>query len=336
MPAFLFAGEPVLANDTMANFAAGGLTFSRTDAVAMVSEDLYLSTDEVRVAYRFRNLTGRDVAGTVAFPMPDIKADHFSPVAYPDGPPENPMRFSVTVDGRSVPVALAKKAMVDGIDVTDTLRELRIPLEPYAEEVEAALKRLDTDNLRRLASRRIIQVLFGDGSEYGENGREGPIDPGSEIVPNWVLSAAYHWQQTFPAGRDIEIRHRYKPSVGGSVLPLDAMARARNEAELLIDGEGACLDRDFVSGARRWAERERRKQGGQLSRRIDYVLVTGGNWAGPIGSFTLTVDKGRPGNLVSFCGEGVKKIGPTLFRMTKTDFTPKENLRVLILDTGRS
>ena len=36
----------------------------------------------------------------------------------------------------------------------------------------------------------------------------------------------------------------------------------------------------------------------------------------PIGRFRLVVDKGAPGNLVSFCGEGVRKISPTRFEMS--------------------
>jgi hypothetical protein len=43
------------------------------------------------------------------------------------------------------------------------------------------------------------------------------------------------------------------------------------------------------------------------------------------------VDKGAPDNLVSFCGEDVKKIGDTQFEMRKTDYTPDGNLAVLIL-----
>ena len=37
-------------------------------------------------------------------------------------------------------------------------------------------------------------------------------------------------------------------------------------------------------------------------------------------------------NLVSFCGEGIRKIAPTRFEMRKSDFTPKSDLYVLILE----
>jgi hypothetical protein len=43
------------------------------------------------------------------------------------------------------------------------------------------------------------------------------------------------------------------------------------------------------------------------------------------------VDKEDPANYISFCGTGVKKIGPTQFEMIKTDFVPTKNLSILIL-----
>jgi hypothetical protein len=65
--------------------------------------------------------------------------------------------------------------------------------------------------------------------------------------------------------------------------------------------------------------------------RIEYILATGVNWAGPIGDFTLMVDKGSPANLVSFCGDGVRKVSPPQFELHKADFTPTTDLAVLIL-----
>jgi hypothetical protein len=69
--------------------------------------------------------------------------------------------------------------------------------------------------------------------------------------------------------------------------------------------------------------------------RINYVLKTGANWAGPIGAFRLVVDKGAPQNLVSFCGDSVAKIGPTRFEMRGHDFRPAADLHVLILEPLR-
>ena len=57
------------------------------------------------------------------------------------------------------------------------------------------------------------------------------------------------------------------------------------------------------------------------------------DWGGgAIAKFRLVVDKGSTDNLVSFCGEGIKKIGPTTFEMVKTDFWPQKDLDILILE----
>jgi hypothetical protein len=42
------------------------------------------------------------------------------------------------------------------------------------------------------------------------------------------------------------------------------------------------------------------------------------------------VDKGDA-TLVSFCGNGVKKIGPTTFEMTAKDYTPRRDINVLFI-----
>ncbi|WP_273560710.1 DUF4424 family protein [Methylobacterium sp. NMS14P] len=66
---------------------------------------------------------------------------------------------------------------------------------------------------------------------------------------------------------------------------------------------------------------------------LSYVITSGGNWAGPIGTFKLTVDKGDPATLVSFCGTGVRKTGPTTFESVATDYVPGHDIDILLLKT---
>src|SRR5918997_756363 len=83
------------ANDGIAEREAGGLVFRTTDEIDMLSEDLYVSADEIRVRYRFRNRAPHDVRVTVAFPLPDhdLREDFYGDTAYPRD-------FRTTVDGR--------------------------------------------------------------------------------------------------------------------------------------------------------------------------------------------------------------------------------------------
>ena len=45
----------------------------------------------------------------------------------------------------------------------------------------------------------------------------------------------------------------------------------------------------------------------------------------------MVVDKGSSRNLVSFCGEGVRKTGPTTFEVRRRNYTPTRDLSVLIV-----
>jgi Domain of unknown function (DUF4424) len=56
-----------LANDTTAELPTGGLIFTKSNDIEMLSEDLFVSMKEIRVRYRFYNHTGRDVVTRVAF-----------------------------------------------------------------------------------------------------------------------------------------------------------------------------------------------------------------------------------------------------------------------------
>jgi hypothetical protein len=64
---------------------------------------------------------------------------------------------------------------------------------------------------------------------------------------------------------------------------------------------------------------------------LDYVLLTANSWAGPIGKFRLTLDKGDPDSVISVCMDGIKKTSPTTFVVEKNDYTPDRDLRVLLV-----
>src|SRR3546814_10828886 len=71
----LLAVAPVLANDTSAVLTTGGLEFITNQDIVMESEELFISKDEIRVVYQFRNDGDVDPNILVAFPMPDIRSE---------------------------------------------------------------------------------------------------------------------------------------------------------------------------------------------------------------------------------------------------------------------
>jgi len=311
----LVLAAPALANDSTATTAAGGLVLTRNRDIDMVSEDLFVSAQRVRVAYVFRNRSARAVTVTVAFPMPDreLLPAYYQDVALPSG-------FRTTVEGRPVAMRVERKALAGGRDVSALLAGLKIPL--TGEGSAAALDRLPRAEQDRLLA---MKVAGPDESDGGDGMKR-------HLAPAWTLRETWYWDQTFPAGRDLHVEHSYAPGTGGSVGTMLASRQARREPEGRRMIADYCVDADFLAAIDRRAAATRAEFATLPEKRIHYVLTTGANWAAPIGRFRLVVDKGAPDNLVSFCADGLRKMSPTRFELVKTNWRPERDLKVLIVE----
>lgn len=302
------AASAALANDSTAEKAAGGLVLTRTDAIDMVSEDLYVSPRQVRVAYVFRNRTRAPVRTIVAFPMPDRDLDEMynSDTNYPGG-------FRTLVDGRPVTMQVERRALLNGVDHTTLLEGMGIPArtgDPGSDVLPDALSRLSPANRRRL-------------SEMGLIGNDGGLHP------LWTVKETYYWEQVFPAGRELRVQHSYSPGTGGSVTVALASPDFRASPEGREEQRRYCTDRAFLAALGRMSARE--GSGIFLSQQnLSYILTTGANWRSPIGRFRLVVDKRNPRALISFCGEGVRRISPTQFEIRRRNWRPTRDLHILI------
>lgn len=314
---------PALANDTSAVLSTGGLQFITNSDIVMESEELFISMEEIRVTYRFRNDGALDQNILVAFPMPDIVPDFFSPVAYPTGPDDNLFEFETRMNGVPVAATLHEYAYAFGVDRTKTVKQLGLPLVPFTAAASAAADALDDETTERLMHLGLLGLDEYDAGEGMER----------HHWPAWTYKATYTWEGFFPAGETVTVEHRYKPSVGGTVgvsflsEPYEGYDPAQEYAAKY------CTDESFVRAVRATLSSPDEPWSAPfLESWISYILTTGSNWGGGgIEKFRLVVDKGSPENLVSFCGEDVKKIGPTTFEMVETDFWPERELDILIL-----
>jgi hypothetical protein len=329
LTAWLLALAPAAGNDSTAELTTGGLVFAKSPDVEMRAEDLFISEREIRVRYRFFNASPRDVTSLVAFPMPDVVWEGPDVnIAIPSDDPENFLDFHTLADGRAIAADIEQKVIANGVDQTARLRALGVPLAPQRAQATAALDALAP---ARQAELLALKMATPDDYDIGK-GMEHHLEP------NWTMESTYFWRQTFPAGREIVIEHRYRPSVGETVGT--QLGSPDIEAQSLAHYQNTyCTDRDFLDSARRAMSRP--DASGVAStpffeRRISYILTTGANWAGPIGDFHLVVDKGAPDSLVSFCADGVKKIGPTQFEVRHANFTPSRELNILILYRHKS
>ena len=308
------------ANNSVGHLSAGGIVLGRTDDIEMRAEDLYVSTKEIRVRYRFFNKADRDVTTLVAFPMPDIEApsDMNSRVIPVENSP-NFLGFKTQVDGKPVAIQLEQRAVALGIDRTDMLKQMGVPLPNFMDATKTALAGLAPDKqaeLVRLGIARVEEYDIGQGMK-------------KHTLPDWTLRTTYYWMQTFPAQKEIVVEHQYQPSVGGSVSTSVATT-----AEAAVENRRRyCVDREIESAVtRKRAELKRGPNAKELSeRRLEYVLTTGAHWAGPIKDFRLVIDKLDSGHIISACGK-FKRISPTQFELRETDYYPDRNLEVLVLE----
>lgn len=316
------ATAPAFANDSTAELGAGGLILSRNDVVSMDSEDLFISRDKVTVDYVFRNTSDKDVSTVVAFPLPEIEANPYEMPSIPEEGSDNFLGFEVTVDGAPVKPELEQKAFAVGVDVGAELKAQNIPFYPYGKAVLDALAKLPQPVADDWLARGIIVMDdYDDGTGWK-----------SVRSPYWQLRSTFWWRATFPANKAVHVAHRYKPSVGATA-GLNFFYDGKFQGEYDSYKRLYCMDDAFEAGVRK-AQQGNTDVSPQLyESRIAYILTTGGNWAtGSIGKFKLTVDKGDAQSLVSFCGDGVRKVGPTTFEMTAENYVPERDINILLLD----
>ena len=334
---FLLAA-PAFANDGFGGLSATGLSFGQTDAVAMEEERLFIGIDTIAVDYVFRNTTDKDVTGEVIFPLPPIAV--WSGYEAMMNLPEDLTRpdvvgFTAMVDGQPVQVTIDRIAVLEegfdeatppsrqyddpGKDVTAELERLGIPLTLDYLAVRDVLLGFPDDKRKEAADLGLAEYYDGD--------------PANDIPPDvwgaWSIVTRYHWTQTFPAGKVVKVSHSYTNRPPGGLFywtdPPEEYQTYLKDMYCIDDGTSRAL-----------VEALRNPEGDEFgnygtSWNISYVLRTANSWAGPIGKFSLTLDKGDPKNVISLCAEGVKKTGPTTFVVEKTNYTPDRDLEVLIV-----
>jgi hypothetical protein len=307
-----------LANDSSASLQTGGLDLVYNDKISMNQEDLFLSKDEVRVRYLFENKSTQDVDTLVAFPLPGIETGEAGNYVIQANDPINFINFEVTVDGKTVTPTVQARATSLGVDITPVLLKYHLPLTTIMPNDDAQTKFYD--DLGRLPAEVLSEL-----EHYGAITRSD-IGPGKppDVQPQWTTDITFYWFQKFPAGRTIEVTHRYRP------VPRVFLTSSKELADADLR-KSYCPDDAFLNAARA-GEKAGVLQGVELR----YVIRTARNWSGPIKRFTLTIDKEDPKSLVSTCFTGLKKTGPTSFTVTKENFSPDDDLGLVLLTPAKT
>ena len=334
----------VLADDSAAAIAAGGLVPRRETRIVMAKEVLRISLKKIVVDYDFRNDTDQDVTTEVAFPIPPY-ANEFA-----DGPAleeQSFQSFKLWVNGKPVNYESEATATLDGKDVTSILKANHIDIPTFGHFVDKVdsthqevidspdFNRLSKSTRDQLVKTKIFEV---DGAPWGK----------------WTVHLQYHWTQTFPAHTTVHIRHEYSPVVGFTQVTFttveDFLAHfttglsadsSQDEVKLLA---GFCADRPFLSRLSRQL-RESYSQAKTADERfytgigypnwVDFILTTANTWQQPIEDFTIIIE--RPTTvqdrktLISFCSPmngKVEKLDADHVQVRLTDFIPASELHI--------
>ena len=313
---------PVYANDSAAAMAAGGLDLIKNDQVRMVSEVLRIAPRLVDVDYVFENTGASDVTTLVAFPLPELDAVSQVPVNIPFPGTANLVGFQVWIDGHEIKPDIEVRAFSRAGEITAELRRLAVDpivpkiLDPKRPELKKALLGM--------------QLLYDDD------------------IPAWTVKVSFHWQQTFPAGKQVTIKHRYRPIYGLHYIPVDDSIRDFDALKGSIKrsdlGGQWCYDQSFNVAELTLLDRQRKiwinnKALGSKAHssaisyeNVQYVLKTGANWHGPIGRFELQIDKAAA-DLVSTCPIPGLRLQPAPygFNAVASDYTPTSDLDIIFV-----
>jgi hypothetical protein len=346
---------PAFANDSSSELGAGGLVLTKTDAISMQREDLTLAPDQVTVRYEMRNDTGKPVTLRVAFPMPDVPVETPGGKAVrgrdgqetghninlPDVNDPNYLGFYVTADGQSVTTETEIRAdLPDGRNIVKDLYRIggwRLVLQPAFYETDPTMKRVDGADVGPTIHQELLKLHAIDG-----NDKAG--------MPLWATRITLHWMQTFKPGVTI-VEHRYHPVLGGQLVA----PTGKDPGEIDPDhgkwiGSGSAdLAKDFCIAAdtdktlrdlyRKIATPEAHPDRYIGTATLSYILRTARNWAGPIGTFHVTIKTAAvphgPETMtvgaIALCSDlTLRETAPRQWEATATNYVPSQDLRILL------
>lgn len=306
------AAAPAFGQEDRFTVGAGGLLFDTGESVEIVSQEVYVSRQAVRLRYVLRNRTAREVTIPFAFPLPDRTAERDAREL------RWPADFRTSVDGAPVTLQPQRRALVAGQDHSELLTRLGVPLshlDAGYEPVQRALAALPRDEQARLAALGLVEIFEPQG---------GP----PQLTPLWVVRETWQWQQAVPAGRDLVVEHGYTPGLAGAVNVGMSAEAIRNSEAGQAQVRRYCIDDAFLAGMDRLAAPD--PQGDDPAIAETWLTFDHGSGT-TVGEYRLVVDRGDERTLASFCGDGATPVGPTQVELRRTNWRPAGELHVLFL-----
>ena len=294
------------ANDSTGTVSTSGIKYLKNPHIDMQSEDLYISENQIRVHYRFKNTSSQDIIETVLFPLPIVPSFIDYDFADTKGLVDS---FRIYADGKPVRPQTHVRAYFERrngslVDVTADLKKCGLSdqelMHPWTKKQDG--EKIDS----KIGACRSAKV-------------QSMLPKQTDELSDWSSQIIYSWKQTFKAGSVTEIKHQYTPLVGGSFLP----SLKAKDSKAFIDEY--CMDENFLKNFKTV------EGGSKVYHHLGYILTTGANWAKPIGKFTLTIDR-EPNTVLSLCWDkSLRKVGPNRFQAVKENFLPKKDLDIIFV-----
>ncbi|WP_319531501.1 DUF4424 family protein [uncultured Cohaesibacter sp.] len=310
---------PVEAQQTYNNagLAAHGIHIDGAKDLTLQRQELYLSTQEIRLHYEFRNEASRDLQLRVSFPIDGIES---RPAAIyirgDDRPVEDPANFldlAVSANGQAVVPEPRFLAIWDK-DITDELSAYNIPLNRFDPDYASKMADLPADVIEALREKGLVD------DDYSSRA--------SSWMSEWYLEVDYAWVQVFPAGAVTTLDLVWHPMIHQNYLGKADLTSGSGPFDL----EPYCLDSSVVDAFEQHGPETLMESDYSTSRRLDFQWSREGGWSAPVGSFQLVIDRLNPEILFSTCQQGLKQVSPTRYELQATDYRPEESLQMLFIE----
>jgi hypothetical protein len=304
------AASPALARDEGRGigYVATGPIFDLPAGMSVERLETYVSIRSVRLAYVFKSAKRQSVHFSFALPEmpvdagPDLVGLDAGDAAAgftADIEPVNYLDLSVQVNGRKLALAGHGRALYDGKDVTRRLLDAGVPL-LYDLMSEAPWPKLPPEVQARLEADGLLSL----------------------DAANWTYQADFEWEQTFEPGETrIEVSYaplsNYWSDIDLDYFPVMATEGSATRAYCIDDA----VRRAFLSGDPYY----------ELYT-VTHRTARAGGWRGPVRHYRLVVDKGKTDNFVAFCPQAARKISPTTFEWTATDYTQASEIGVMFFN----
>jgi hypothetical protein len=274
------------ANDTSIGDDNGSIVFKQQADISMDKEELFISQGQIRVSYVFTNTGKNDLNISMAFPMP--------PKYFGESDHSEIQEFKLWVNDSIVKTDRKMVVLLNGnTDISSQISQLGWS--------ESDLETLLAHENAPTGKKPLPEDWFDKGG-----------------WPLFTLNEYYIWQQAFPVGKPVAIRHSYSPSVTSGV-PQPAQFLMEEYAKI------TCMDKNA-----RAAMLKRDTEGGVLWAYLRYILLTANNWQGPIKDFKLTIEKQSPTELISLCFDGdLHKVDSQTFEFSRKNYRPTQDLSIL-------